>query len=243
MKAASRKTIELRVSENENLELWEGGVGETRGAEAGGGVHHCQQWLCAASSRSRGEHWHFYLSIECNLCDGRAASALIFLTRIIPVYPPLSVSHTAANTHSHNCIHSTVLKSSLKMNDWVRRVCVPSQHFAHVTHRFLSIIFMQWASNHKQSRTQLPSFAFIMRFEKFIYWSWHTKTKTIKCTFASMRTIRNQGGISYICTPPLKLLHVAIRHDRSPVVPNSSLMTSLNCVVRLMIVLPICQCG
>lgn len=40
-----------------------------------------------------------------------------------------------------------------------------------------------------------------------------------------------------------KLLHVAIRHDRSPVVPNSSLMTSLNCVVRLMIVLPICQRG
>lgn len=41
--------------------------------------------------------------------------------------------------------------------------------------------------------------------------------------------------------PPPKLLHVAIRRDRSPVLPNSSLMTSLNCVVRLMIVLPICQ--
>lgn len=58
-----------------------------------------------------------------------------------------------------------------------------------------------------------------------------------------------QGSISFICTPlpeasfPPKLLHVAIRHDRSPVVPNSSLMTSLNCVVRLMIVLPICQRG
>lgn len=55
--------------------------------------------------QEQGEHWHFYLSIEFNLCDGRAASALIFLTRIIPVCPPLSVLYTDTNTHIYTPRH------------------------------------------------------------------------------------------------------------------------------------------
>lgn len=58
MRAVRGKGIEVGVSENENVELREcraGGGGE-RGWRTGRGrkFHHCRQWLCAASSRSRG---------------------------------------------------------------------------------------------------------------------------------------------------------------------------------------------
>lgn len=62
--------------------------------------HHCLCSLCT-EQQEQGEHWHFYLSIEFNLCDGRAAIALIFHTRIIPVCPPLCGVHTL-----HKCVKS-----------------------------------------------------------------------------------------------------------------------------------------
>lgn len=65
----------------------------------------------------------------------------------------------------------------------------------------------------------------------------HNNNKKNKAVFLSFSLLRYTP-----LSPHIQLLHVAIRHDRSPVEPNSSLMTSLNCVVRLMIVLPICQC-
>ena len=57
MKAVRGKSIEPSVSENENQELREqregGGMRGWR-TEGGRKFHHCRRWLCAASSRSRG---------------------------------------------------------------------------------------------------------------------------------------------------------------------------------------------
>lgn len=120
MKAARRKSIESSVSENE---IWSWGRRSGRGWGASS--------LSTEAPREQEEHWHFYLFIEFNLCDGRAASTLIFLTRIIPACPPPSVLHT--NTHSHKYIHNAALKLSIKCtlllkptmrtNDRVVHVC------------------------------------------------------------------------------------------------------------------------
>lgn len=119
--------------------VWWGGRGaggqrETKGEK----VSSLSTVALRCEQQEQQEHWHFYLSIEFNLCDGRAATALIFLTRIIPVCPPPSVLYTHTHTNTHPGTHRYCLLTAryswnprwVQMSEWwlvvwVRvRVCV-----------------------------------------------------------------------------------------------------------------------